>query len=186
MGTTTSTAEGTASCRARNPRFADTRNLRPNSVGEEQEDRPPADRPRVGVTRQRGHVQPRILRKVTKRPEQHRGPGVSRRPKVKSKKPTPGGLVRYGSCWGEIKGRTRAWIRSPAAEEGPHHPARVENARAQAPAAGGLGQARLSPSALREFITEKPDYTGRHSRARGGGRGGHPGTPREPQQATER
>jgi len=81
--------------------------------------------------------------------------------KVKSKKPNAWGLYDMASCWWEITA-DRGMYNVRHSEEDPHHPPGSENARTQR---SGRGLVKPEWSiGLREFITEKADYTGQKFR----------------------
>jgi formylglycine-generating enzyme required for sulfatase activity len=81
--------------------------------------------------------------------------------KVKSKKPNAWGLYDMASCWWEITG-DKGMYNVRHGEEDPRHPNASENARSQR---SGRGFVKPGWSiGLREFITEKPDYTGQKFR----------------------
>jgi hypothetical protein len=81
--------------------------------------------------------------------------------KVKSRKPNAWGLYDMASCWWEITA-DRGMYNVRHSEVDPHHPPASENARTQR---SGRGLVKPEWSiGLREFITEKPDYTGQKFR----------------------
>jgi formylglycine-generating enzyme required for sulfatase activity len=81
--------------------------------------------------------------------------------KVRSKKPNAWGLYDMASCWWEITD-DRGMYNVRHSEADPRHPPAVENARTQR---SGRGLVKDGWSiGLREFITEKPDYTGQKFR----------------------
>jgi formylglycine-generating enzyme required for sulfatase activity len=81
--------------------------------------------------------------------------------KVKSKKPNAWGLYDMASCWWEITD-DRGMYNVRHSEEDPRHPPGPENAKMQR---SGRGLIKDGWSiGLREFITEKPDYTGQKFR----------------------
>jgi hypothetical protein len=81
--------------------------------------------------------------------------------KVKSRKPNAWGLYDMASCWWEITA-DKGMYNVRHSEEDPHHPPASENARTQR---SGRGLVKPEWSiGLREFITEKPDYTGQKVR----------------------
>jgi formylglycine-generating enzyme required for sulfatase activity len=81
--------------------------------------------------------------------------------KVRSKRPNAWGLFDMASCWWEITD-DRGMYNVRHSEENPRHPPASENARIQR---SGRGLVKDGWSiGLREFITEKPDYTGQKFR----------------------
>jgi formylglycine-generating enzyme required for sulfatase activity len=81
--------------------------------------------------------------------------------KVRSKKPNAWGLYDMASCWWEITD-DRGMYNVRHGEDDPRHPPAFENARIQR---SGRGLVKDGWSiGLREFITEKPDYTGQKFR----------------------
>jgi formylglycine-generating enzyme required for sulfatase activity len=81
--------------------------------------------------------------------------------KVRSKKPNAWGLYDMASCWWEITD-DRGMYNVRYSEQDPRHPPASENARTQR---SGRGLVKEGWSiGLREFITEKPDYTGQKFR----------------------
>jgi formylglycine-generating enzyme required for sulfatase activity len=81
--------------------------------------------------------------------------------KVRSKKPNAWGLYDMASCWWEITD-DRGMYNVRYSEEDPRHPPASESARTQR---SGRGLVKDGWSiGLREFITEKPDYTGQKFR----------------------
>src|SRR5262245_5715229 len=81
--------------------------------------------------------------------------------KVRSRKPNAWGLYDMASCWWEITD-DRGMYNVRHSEEDPRHPPASENARIQR---SGRGLVKDGWSiGLREFITEKPDYTGQKFR----------------------
>jgi formylglycine-generating enzyme required for sulfatase activity len=81
--------------------------------------------------------------------------------KVKSRKPNAWGLYDMASCWWEITA-DKGMYNVRHSETDPHHPPASENARTQR---SGRGLVKPGWSiGLREFITEKPDYTGQKFR----------------------
>jgi formylglycine-generating enzyme required for sulfatase activity len=81
--------------------------------------------------------------------------------KVRSKQPNAWGLYDMASCWWEISD-DRGMYNVRHSEEDPRHPPASENDRIQR-SGRGLVKAGWSIG-LREFITEKPDYTGQKFR----------------------
>jgi formylglycine-generating enzyme required for sulfatase activity len=80
---------------------------------------------------------------------------------VRSKKPNAWGLYDMASCWWEITD-DRGMYNVHHSEEDPRHPPASEHARIQR---SGRGLVKDGWSiGLREFITEKPDYTGQKFR----------------------
>jgi Sulfatase-modifying factor enzyme 1 len=76
--------------------------------------------------------------------------------KVRSKQPNAWGLYDMASCWWEITGE-RGLYNVRHSEEDPRHPPASAKARVQR---SGRGLVKDGWSiGLREFITEKPDYT---------------------------
>src|SRR5262245_31152636 len=81
--------------------------------------------------------------------------------RVRSKKPNAWGLYDMASCWWEITD-DRGMYNVRCSEEDPRHPPAPEGARIQR---SGRGLVKDGWSiGLREFITEKPDYTGQKFR----------------------
>jgi formylglycine-generating enzyme required for sulfatase activity len=81
--------------------------------------------------------------------------------KVRSKKPNAWGLYDMASCWWEITD-DRGMYNVRHSEEDPRHPPASEKAGIQR---SGRGLVKDGWSiGLREFITEKPDYTGQKFR----------------------
>jgi formylglycine-generating enzyme required for sulfatase activity len=81
--------------------------------------------------------------------------------RVRSKKPNAWGLFDMASCWWEITD-DRGMYNVRHSEEDPRHPPASENAGIQR---SGRGLVKDGWSiGLREFITEKPDYTGQKFR----------------------
>jgi formylglycine-generating enzyme required for sulfatase activity len=81
--------------------------------------------------------------------------------KVRSKKPNAWGLYDMASCWWEITD-DRGMYNVRHSEQDPRHPPTAEHARIQR---SGRGLVKDGWSiGLREFITEKPDYTGQKFR----------------------
>jgi formylglycine-generating enzyme required for sulfatase activity len=81
--------------------------------------------------------------------------------KVRSRKPNAWGLYDMASCWWEITD-DRGMYNVRHSEEDPRHPPASEHARTQR---SGRGLVKDGWSiGLREFITEKPDYTGQKFR----------------------
>jgi formylglycine-generating enzyme required for sulfatase activity len=81
--------------------------------------------------------------------------------KVRSKKPNAWGLYDMASCWWEITD-DRGMYNVRHSEVDPRHPPASENARIQR---SGRGLVKDGWSiGLREFIAEKPDYTGQKFR----------------------
>jgi formylglycine-generating enzyme required for sulfatase activity len=80
---------------------------------------------------------------------------------VKSKKPNAWGLYDMASCWWEISD-DRGMYNVRHAEEDPRHPPPTNRPN---PQRSGRGLVREGWTiGLREFITEKPDYTGQKFR----------------------